>query len=151
MKFIKTWGLTGAFVGAFFLLSIIFFFSPSVRAPLRGYFAPPERRILSVATGQAVPLKDVRVVKLATPTGIILEIYGPLENNLEPLIDSIRLPDARDGHFQFRGRASNLALKDMDGDGIFEIIAPTFDNSLIPHLNIYRFNNETARFEAYIE
>lgn len=140
-----TWAALGLFV-----ISILVLVSDSSRNALRFFFRAPEREILSVAmtdlmgTGQAN-----RVVKVRTPDAILVEVYGPLEDDGRKLIDTIRLPDRRDGHYHLLGQAVNLALKDMDGDRQPEIVAPTYDAQLVPHLNVFKFNKEIQRFEPY--
>lgn len=133
------------------LFSIVtgLFFKANWRAPLREFWAPNDRKVLSVATGKIFPDADGRVIKVQTPDQIIIEIYGPLKEDTPPLLEQIVLPDKRDAQFQFRAKATNLALKDLDGDNVFEIIAPSYDSSLVPHLNIFRFNPSTGRFESY--
>ena len=152
MDKIKAWGITGIVIPIFFVFSLFLFFHTGTQIVLRKFFSPQDRIVLSVATGRIFPDSgEGRVVKLMTPDGVVLEIYGPPENNLQPLVDRISLLDKRDGFFQFRGRATNLALKDMDNDTIFEIITPTYDSSLIPHLNIFRYNKDTLKFEPFTE
>jgi hypothetical protein len=149
MSLLRRFGLTGLLLTIFFITSVFIFFNASIQKPWREQFLPPERKILSVAFGRALPGHDVRVAKVQAREGLFIEVYGPVENGLEPLIDRIKLPDRRDGQFQFQGRATNLALQDLNGDQVFEIIAPTYDDSLVPHLNIYYYNKATGHFEVF--
>jgi len=106
------------------------------------------RHILSVASGDLLSNgSNVKVVKVKTQHGLFLEVYGASENFNRPLLERILLPDKTDGYFHFRGQATNLALDDIDGDNKLEIIAPSFDRDLIAHLNVYKYNQETKRFE----
>lgn len=149
MSRLRRFGLTGLFFLALFTFSVVVFFYSPLRQSWRIFFGGPEREILSVAVGHAIPDGDVRVVKVATHEGLFLEIYGMPKDGLEPLIDRVKLPDKRDAFFQFKGRATNLALQDMDGDQVYEIIAPTYDDALVPHINIYRYNSANAHFEVF--
>lgn len=149
MALIKRLGWSGALLFLIFVGSVFLFFNSHLRQVGRQLFAPPQREILSVAYGRAVPDKDVRVVKIQTPEGLFIEVYGAAENGFEPLIDRLKLPDRRDAYFQFKGRASNLALQDQDGDHVYEIIAPTYDESLVPHVNMYKYNANSGHFEVY--
>ncbi|OFZ19371.1 MAG: hypothetical protein A2Z20_01950 [Bdellovibrionales bacterium RBG_16_40_8] len=152
MSLIKSWGITGFIVAILFAFSVSLFFSTDARKKIRHAFSRPERVILSVATGKILPNSaDGKVVKLMTPDGIALEIYGPIKDNIQPLIDRILLRDKYDGYFQFKGRAANLALKDMNNDDIFEVIAPSYDSSLTPHLNIFKYDGDSSSFQPYIE
>ena len=91
----------------------------------------------------------VKVLKLQTPEGVQVEIYNSPEGAGSSLIDRIRLQDRHNGFFDFQGEASQLAILDVNGDGLYEIIAPTFDERLNAHLNIFRYNPEVRRFEAF--
>lgn len=132
------------------LVSMFFLFNSSARQTLQLMFRPAEREVLSIAVmdilgnGQAN-----RVVKVKTPDAIVIEVYGPLEDHGRKLIDTIRLPDKHDGYYHLLGQAVNLAIKDMDGDRLPEIVAPTFDADMNPHLNVFKFNKEIQRFEPY--
>ena len=45
-----------------------------------------------------------------------------------------------------KGQATNLALKDIDGDNSMEIIVPTYDSNLVAHLNVYKYDPFSRRF-----
>ena len=141
--------ITTASLLLLFLCSSILYFSPGIRRPLRRIFALPARKILSVAVGPIMPGINAKVLKVKTPDGLFLEIYGPVKNGVAPLIQKIKLPDNQDALFQFQGRATDLALEDLNNDGIFDIIAPTYDSSLMPHLNIYQYNKNAKTFAPY--
>lgn len=148
----KKIGYTGLFVGILFISSTVLFFFKNPRNGLREFFAPPERKILSVATGRIFPENSGRVVKLSTPDGIVLEVFSFTNSpHEEQLVDKIELGDHGDAHIQFQAQATNLALKDMDNDQIFEIIVPTYNRSLVPKLSIFRYNSDSKKFEPYIE
>lgn len=151
IQFIKNIKPVSWLVIAFFILSSMLFFSPSIQRDLRELFAPAERRVLSIAMGTVIPGVTNRVIKILTPKSIILEIYSAKPGDEMTLAATVTINDKRDAQFQFQGRATNLALKDMDSDGVFEIIAPSYDASLVPHINIFRYNTSNGRFEPYIE
>ena len=132
-----------------FIASTVLYFSNPARMPFRSLFSLPARKILSVAVGPVIPGMKAKVLKVQTPDGLFLEIYAPAQNGLAPLIQKIRLPDKQDALFQFQGRATDLALEDLHNDGIFEIIAPTYDASLVPHLNIYQYDKIAKAFAPY--
>ena len=62
------------------------------------------------------------------------------KNNTRPLLGSIKLPDQRDGYFYFQGKATNLALDDLDGDEVLEIIVPSFGEIFRARLNIFKYD-----------
>lgn len=87
------------------------------------------------------------MIKIKTHEGLFLEIYGLSAEGGRPLLDRIQLPDRRDGYLNFGTNTANLFLQDMDGDDVPEIIAPSFDENLVAHLNIYRFNPTSLKLE----
>ncbi len=151
MSYLRKFGVSGALLLSLFIFSIAMLLNDGLRHKVRSLVAPPERTVLSVATGMILPDAPGRVVKLLTPEGVVIEAYGPINTEKQPLIDRIVLKNQRDAHMQFQGRATNLALKDLNGDRIFEIIAPSYDSRLIPHLNIFKLNLESKKYEPYIE
>ena len=62
------------------------------------------------------------------------------------MIAKIRLPDNKEGYFDFQGQATNLGLADINDDNIPEILAPSYDQRLEPHLNVYSFDPNTKAF-----
>lgn len=122
---------------------------PVIRNTIRDNLSRPHRKVLSIVEGDIFGTGTlVQVLKVQTEKGLYLEVYGDSVNNVgRPLLEKIQLPDVRDGYFHFRGQAANLALDDIDEDRRLEIIAPSFDDNLIAHLNIYRYNPGQARLE----
>lgn len=115
---------------------------PSWRDAVRARFHGPFRQVLAKArgdlTGQGLV---VSVVKLKTQEGILVEVYERgLDSDTEHLLARLKFDERRDGHFNIRGQATNLALMDLDGDGILEIIVPVYDENLIPRLHVFRFD-----------
>lgn len=121
---------------------------PSWRQGVRDLFTPDTRRILAKVTGDLTGQgMRVTVLKIQTRDSLILEIYDDSKTDENPLMTRITLPEKRDAYFQLKGNATNLALADIDNDGLLEIIAPTFDDQMVARLNIYKFNPTTRGFE----
>lgn len=134
-------GCVAAFIAAVF---------PNLRQEMRKKFYPPSRKILSTATGDLLgDGKKIKVVKVKNGQDLFLEIYGIENDGIYPLMGRIQLPYSRDGYFQFRGEVTNLALDDVDGNNTLEILAPTFDDNLTAHLNIYTYNQIEQQFELF--
>lgn len=121
------------------------------RAAVRGFFLKDYREVLSTAkahwSGSSI---EYVVAKIKTRESLFLEIYETLPDGGSKLLEKIVLPDSRDGYFSFNGRATNLAIDDINEDGQPEILAPTFDSNLVGHLNVYSFNAERREFEPVI-
>jgi hypothetical protein len=134
-----------------FSLSIFLFFSNRLHEPLRNAFKPKERDILSIAEGGlSESLQNAQVLKINSPQGIWIEVYDKNSTGLLKLVDKILIENELDAYIQFQGRASNLALKDMDGVRGFEIIAPTYTRNLVPKLNVYRYDTTTKSLSSFI-
>jgi hypothetical protein len=121
---------------------------PSSREFIRSVVVSNSRSILAKAeadiTGQGM---KVIVIKVETADSLALEIFE-YEADSQKLKFSKRiiLPEKRDAYFNFRGNATNLVMTDVDGDGTLEIVAPTFDENLIPRLNVYKYDPERHDF-----
>lgn len=90
----------------------------------------------------------VTVTKVKTKSEISLEIYFLRDNTNEPTeVKRIILDDRRDAYFDMKGQVANLAAADIDDDSNLEIFAPTFDENLIPSMNIFKFDSTTNDFE----
>lgn len=123
---------------------------PDWRTRLQAVFVGDQRQLLATVSGDL--LNDgttFKVLKFSTSRGIIVEIVAPNPNQEESfsLVDRIFIPDPHDGFFSLNTHATRLALVDVDGDGRPEIIAPSFDNKLVAHLNTLRLDPDTRRLE----
>ena len=126
--------------------SLISALHPTIRGFIRSYFVKEYREVLSIATGAIEAGKTFKVIKIKTSKGLFIEVYGDSPNQIRPLLDRIKLPDNKDGYFMIKGQATNLALKDIDGDNSMEIIVPTYDSNLVAHLNVYKYDPFSRRF-----
>lgn len=86
----------------------------------------------------------ISVIKVKTADSLAVEVFeSDSEGKNLKFVKRIVLPETRDAHFNFHDQATNLALSDLDGDGHVEILAPTFDEDLVPRLNVYKYDSET--------
>jgi hypothetical protein len=128
------------------LLIGVCIYPPSRRAIQERIFPAYSREILATADGDLLgDGNPVKVIKYKGPDTIFLEVIDPVTN---VLVARILLPDRHDGMFNLHGRVTKLAIADIDSDGRKELLAPTFDDQLVPHLNIYRYNPGSKRFES---
>jgi hypothetical protein len=102
-----------------------------------------ERTVLATANGDLTGHGDhITAVKVQTADDLSVEIYSVDQRTQETnLRTRIVLPERRDGAFRFQGQMQRLVLLDLDHDGTLEILAPTFDENLIPRLHIYRYDS----------
>ncbi len=121
---------------------------PQSREIIRSLVISQSRVVLAKAeadlTGHGA---NIAVVKVQTADSIALEIYEKTaEQDKLKFMKRIVLPEKKDAYFTFRGNATNLVLTDVDGDGILEIVAPTYDENLIPRLNVFKFDPASNDF-----
>ncbi len=121
---------------------------PASREFIRSVIISNSRQILAKAdadlTGQGL---HVAIVKVKTADTLSLEIFETEgASGQMKFTKRLVLPEKRDAYFNFRGNATNLVVTDVDGDGTLEIVAPTFDENLIPRLNVYKFDPERHDF-----
>ena len=132
-------------VAAIFLAAEL---TPSEREGVQAYLGGHQREILATAEGDLLGNHTpVKVFKFKQNDVISVEILRVDKFGVQSLVDRLVLPDHHDGLFNFQGRVTRLAIGDIDGDGQLELIAPTFDNQLVPHLNVFRYNPAVTRFE----
>lgn len=124
--------------------------TPSIRERVQTYISASGREILATAEGDLLnDSTPCKVIKFRDGQGIWVEILKVSENGQTSQIDRILLPDKHDGLFNFEGHVTRLAISDIDQDGSLELLAPTFDQQLVPHLNVFRYNKDLKKFEPY--
>jgi hypothetical protein len=123
---------------------------PSLREKVQSRFALHTQEILATADGDLLgDGSSVKVIKFRNGDGIFVEILKMQANGDSKLIDRITLPDKHDGMFNYQGHVTRLAVADINNDGQLELLVPTFDNQLVPHLNVFHFNSTLGKFEPF--
>ena len=139
--------IVGFFVPTFFI-NYLFLFQPSVLNQKLKKFKNEKPKILRRVQGSILGDKlDIHVIKIKHKDKIYLDFLSPQEDGNFHLIDSIVLNGNHDGFFEYWDDALSLALLDDNGDGLLEVIAPTFDKFLKPHLNVIFYNKQTKKFQ----
>jgi hypothetical protein len=148
-EFLSEWGASGWVFTILFVLSLFMISSGFVRDLGKDLFAPADRKILSIVDNKFQAGSNFRqAAKILTPKGILVEIYGAADpQGRRPLTDSVLIPDRQDAYYDLNDRATNFAVTDLNSDGQPEIIAPTFDSSGRPRLNVIGLNKDTGRYE----
>ena len=133
---------------AFFLASMAMVLHPTLRYAARNYMINDHRTVVSTVHGDLVGNgKSFTVVKVKTHENLFLEIYEPAVDGTTRLISRIPLPDKKDGYFSFNGQATNLAIASIAGETSPEIVAPSFDQNLVGHLNVFKYDPASKEFE----
>ncbi len=120
---------------------------PSLRSKVKESFVKEDREILGKVNGRITPEgPEVSVLKIKSTDKLSVEVYEVSPSG-SVLLTRLPLFEARDGFVSLKGSATNLALADLDKDGIQEIVAPTYDDQMVPRLNIFKFNEQTKSFD----
>ena len=90
---------------------------------------------------------DVRVLKIRDNDKLFLEFLSKKADNSYWFINSVELEGNREAYFDYWGEPSSLLLLDDDGDGLLDVIAPTFDKFFRPRINLVVYNKESNLFE----
>lgn len=133
---------------AVFAILFISVLLPDVRSAIRQALLRDFRVVISTVhgdiTGEGI---EFTVAKIRTRDSLLIEIYRPQDDGSQKLLSRITLPEKKDGFFNFNGQATNLAIDDIDGDGLKEILVPTFDQNMVGHLHIYRYDASSGSFQ----
>lgn len=119
------------------------------REAIRNFFFGQQRIILAKAQGDLTGKgMNVVVIKVKTADTLSLEIYD-LDTKTENtgFRSRIILSEKRDAFINYQDNVINLVLADVDKDGSLEIVAPTFDENLVPRLNVYKFQESSQGFD----
>ncbi|MCB0377182.1 MAG: hypothetical protein KDD33_01690 [Bdellovibrionales bacterium] len=130
-----------------FALSILVSFliiHPRIRQWARDNFLDKERKILSqleTAYGDT----QVKILKISNWQGMFLEVYQLSSEGNFDLLDRAQLTDSKDAFYNFKDKKLNLFLKDVNEDGVAEILLPSMDKNMKPHINIYSFDLSSGK------
>ncbi|MES2962266.1 MAG: hypothetical protein V4760_00145 [Bdellovibrionota bacterium] len=143
--------LTRIILSTMFAGMLVVTLHPEVRTSVRGTFVKDFRVIVSTAKGNlAGDDRMFTVAKVKTRDSLALEIFEMTENGSQRLVEKIEIADAKDGYFSFNGKATNLVIDDIDGDGRPEILAPSFDTNLVGRLNVYNYDQSAGGFQRIV-
>lgn len=122
---------------------------PNLRNSVKELFSSDSRTVIAKVSGSLTPEgPNVTVLKIHSKSFLELEVYKTdADGGGMAMIAKIPLSESRDGYFSLKGNSTNLALTDYDGDGTLEIVAPTFDDQMVPRLNIFKYNSATHGFD----
>lgn len=120
---------------------------PSLRTKVKEAFTHEDREILAKVNGRISPDgPELSVLKIKRGGKLSVEVYE-VNSSGNVLLTKLSLFEARDGFVSLKGSATNLALADLDKDGVQEIVAPTYDDQMVPRLNIFKFNESSKTFD----
>ena len=126
--------------------------NPTWRDWIRGQILSKSKTVLATATiagGNNSP--TFKIVKTKSFAGQFVEVYVLEEDEQFKMLQNFALPDLNDGYFLIGGQSTNLAIQDVNKDGLSDIVVPSFDQQQNPRLNIFVFNGVTGYFEKMSE
>lgn len=145
----KKWILVFTQLVCMQLISLIILFSPA-KDHIQSWLFPNENKLLAVVYGDvAGDGTFVKVLKFKTKDGIRIEFLKQDYDGMKTLIAQKDIHHPYNGFFEYRGNSVQLAMGDVNGDGIMEVMAPSFDKNLIAHLNVYSYHQEHDTFAPY--
>lgn len=121
---------------------------PSLRNSVKEIFSSSERIILAKVSGNITAEGPrVTILKIRSKDSLTLEVYSDDPGQENTLIAKIPLFETKDAFFVVNGNATNLALTDVDKDETMEIVAPTYNEQMVPRLNIFKYNRASKSFD----
>jgi hypothetical protein len=118
---------------------------PSLREKVKDAIFQDHREILAKVSGiVSADGLQVTVLKIKNKNNLSLEVF---DSTNMTLIEKISLEEMHDGYVTIKGNATNLALSDIDKDGVMEIVTASFNEQMIPRLNIFKFNPGSKSFD----
>jgi hypothetical protein len=131
------------------LLLIAMTFIPATHELVRNLIISQSRQVLAKAEAD-LPQGGgkIAVIKVKTADTLAIEIFeSDSEGKNLNFVKRMVLPEIRDAYFNFHDQATNLAIGDIDNDGHLEILAPTYDENLVPRLNVYKYDANLKNLE----
>lgn len=120
------------------------------REQIHSYWNPSQDRLLSTVVGDISGQGDYfKVLKFKTREGVRVEFLKYHSNGMKELVREANLPGPYNGFFEYRGHSVQLAMGDVDGDGLMEVMAPTFDQGLKARLNVYYYHRDQENFHPF--
>lgn len=147
--------VTYAFLIACAVALVVIIATPAWRDKVRGFFRPSDRKIVATLRDDLKHEgRAILVFKIKEAGSLYLEFYGPDADQIEgkptggmTLLQKLELPNPIDGFVTFMGEATNLAVANLDGDELLELVVPTYNLEFAPILEVVKFNPGNGRFE----
>lgn len=125
------------------------------REQARQWFRGSDRKILATLRDDFKGSGQPTIVfKIKEGGTLFLEFYSQdADRSLSPnaadleLLQRIELPNSIDGYVTFMGEATNLAVANLDGDPLLEILVPSYNLEFAPTLDVVKYNAGMGKFE----
>ena len=121
---------------------------PKVQLKMKDLFLKPHRVVLAkVNTFYGIEQKEYLILKIKDESGLQIEIYEMQKDGGQLFKQKFELTQDSDAYITLDKNTTNLALSDVDKDGVMDILAPSVDRNGNLRLNTFRYNLEFNSFE----
>lgn len=121
---------------------------PKVQNQVKEFLFKPNRLVLAkINTYYGIEQKEYLILKIKDESGLQIEIYEMQGNSGQIFKQKFELTQDSDAYITLDKNTTNLALSDVDKDGVLDILAPSVDRNGNLRLNAFRFNLEFNSFE----
>ena len=147
-KTIMQWSVFVFLILIIIQVNYLFLFRFFLWEKWESYFVKEKPEVLQVVYGSLMGNDmDIKVIKKRFKNNIYLEFLNQLPDGSSRFINSIQLKGKYESYFEYWGKTFSLALLDADGDSQLDVIAPTTDKFLKPHINVISYSKESKKFE----
>ena len=127
------------------LASAGLFMSPALQDTVQSALYPKARFVLaSLETDLNVQGHMYKVLKIKTGKEIWIEIYNLKHEDAQ--VVSFKILAKADGQMFVNDKTSPLFASDLSGNGVLEIVAPTFSLGFQPQIRAFELNKLNGRF-----
>jgi hypothetical protein len=147
------------FLSLFLIGLTIVILNQDWRDDFRKWFRGSDRTILATLRGDFDGTGQLfSVFKIRESGALFVEFYSQksvgdgldsevLAQSTIELIQRLELPNPIDGYVTFMGEATNLAVANLDGDPMLELLVPSYNLELAASLDVIKFNAALNKFE----
>lgn len=121
---------------------------PTVQNRVKESFFKANRVVLAkINTYYGIEQREYLILKIKDEAGLQIEIYEINNDGGQAFKQKFELTQDSDAYITLDKNTTNLALSDVDKDGVLDILAPSVDRNGNLRLNAFRFNLEFNSFE----
>lgn len=126
---------------------------PAVQNQLRQFFKSSDRVILARINAYAgVDQQEFLILKIKDNSGLLIEVYEVRKEDSKQIFkQNFLLSQDSEAYITLDKNTTNLALSDVDKDGLPDILAPSVDRNGNLRLNTFRYNSDLQQFEVLSE
>ena len=149
-------GITYGLLCLAIIFLVVVLAKPSWRQQVRGWVRGDDRKIVATLKDDLKGSGEmILVFKIKEAGSLFLEFYsqniedssGSKSSAME-LLQRLEIPNAMDGFVSFMGETTNLAVANLDGDPLLELIVPSYNFEFASNLDVIKYNAALQKFEV---